>query len=229
MRDVSVIGAIVGASDVLMVLTAGSFWLAYRRARRGDARSLVPELAVGVALLWGALWVWFPPLAVLRLAPPPGGQVLAIVSIIAGFAALLFVPAVRAYLGTADLSAFVWMGPWRIVYGAALLLIGIMGGLPAAFFWSAGIGDVLVGAWAITILFRKATVRSTELTLWNAAGLADLLHVLALGAANLRPFYLANPDMPPLNLLPLVGVPLFVGMHILCLWALTRRAGVKHA
>jgi hypothetical protein len=51
----------------------------------------------------------------------------------------------------------------------------------------------------------------------------DLAHVLVLGAINLRPFYLANPDIAPLNLLPLAGVPVFLALHGMTLWGIAAR------
>jgi hypothetical protein len=46
------------------------------------------------------------------------------------------------------------------------------------------------------------------------------------GALNLRGFYLANPNVPLLGLLPLVGVPAFIAVHIMTLWALYARRSV---
>jgi hypothetical protein len=78
------------------------------------------------------------------------------------------------------------------------------------------------------ILLRRKSVTEREIFLWNAVGLVDLSHVLALGALNLRGFYLAYPIISPLNLLPLVGVPLFLALHVLALWGLwSRRAALK--
>jgi hypothetical protein len=175
-----------------------------------------------VSALWGAAWIWSPSLAAFRLAPPPGGQVLAIAGVLAGWLSLLLLPGVRAYFRSADLTKLVALSPWRIVYGFALLTLGRYGGIPAAFYISAGIGDILVGLWGVSILARRPTVSTREVTAWNIAGIVDFTHVLVLGAINLRPFYLANPDVPPLNMLPLVGVPIFFAMHILTLWALMR-------
>jgi hypothetical protein len=66
-------------------------------------------------------------------------------------------------------------------------------------------------------------VTQRELIAWNALGLIDLLHVIMLAAIHLRPFFLAQPDLPTLNLLPLVGVPVFIALHVLTLWGLFAR------
>jgi hypothetical protein len=215
--------AITSAVDASMVVTLIATWLVLVWARRDGIGRLGLAVPIILAALWGAAWIWFPPLAALRLAPPPGGQVLAIFGVLAGWVGLLLIPSVRTYFRTAEASRFVALGPWRIVYGAGLLALGASGGIPAAFYVSAGIGDILVGLWSLSILSRRSSVSTREVTAWNIAGVMDFTHVLALGAINLRPFYLANPDVPSLNMLPLVGVPIFFAMHILALWGLSRR------
>lgn len=113
-----------------------------------------------------------------------------------------------------DVTALVDLSIWRVVYGAALLAIGVLGGLPSEFFWSAATGDIVVGLWGLGIMQRKPAVSTREVIFWNVAGLLDLVHVLALGAIYLRGFYLGNPDVARLNLLPLVGVPLLLSLHL---------------
>jgi hypothetical protein len=223
------LGLLARITDVLAVISVLSVWVLLRRARRDGAGPLTFGVALLAALGWGALWIWYPPLAAFRLAPPPGGQVMAIAGVLLGLVALLLLPSVRRYARTADLFAFAALGFWRVIFGAMLWIIGALGGLPLAFYASAGAGDILVGVWGLSILARKPSVSIRELTLWNAAGLADLLHVLALGAVHLRPFYLSHPDVPTLNLLPLVGVPLFIALHIYALWGLAQRTRTARA
>jgi hypothetical protein len=223
MSDLAMLRLISITTDVLMLVTLASFWWVLWQARRSGPSPVALAVPFLLAFVWGAAWTWYPALAAARLAPPPGGQVIAIAAVAAASIGLLLLPRVRQYFRTADLAKLTWLGPWRIVYGAGLLLMGTSGGLPAAFFWSAGIGDIFIGLWSLWLLPRRATVTTTELTLWNLFGLADLLHVLAIGAVTLRPFYLGNPDIPTLNLLPLVGVPLFIALHVLSLWALAQR------
>jgi hypothetical protein len=45
-----------------------------------------------------------------------------------------------------------------------------------------------------------------------------------LGATFCGGFYQAHPDVTRLNLLPLALVPLFVTVHVVTLWSLTRRS-----
>ncbi len=215
--------ALTSAVDVFMMVTLVSAWMVFVWARRDGVGRLGLAAPLLVAGLWGAAWIWLPPLAAARLSPPPGGQVLAIFGALAGWMALLSVPGVRTYFRTVDASKLVALGPWRIFYGTGLLVLGSSGGLPAAFYISVGVGDILVGLWSLSILQRRSSVATRELVAWNIVGAADLVHALALGAANLRPFYLANPDVPSLNMLPLVGVPLFLALHVLTLWGLWHR------
>ncbi len=104
-----------------------------------------------------------------------------------------------------------------------LLILGILGGLPPAFYWSAAAGDIFVGLWALMIVLRKLHVTRRELIAWNLIGMADLAHVLPLGALNLGAFYAANSAVQPLNLLPLVGVPVFLALQAMSLWGLLAR------
>jgi hypothetical protein len=76
----------------------------------------------------------------------------------------------------------------------------------------------------------RNTPRSrTVLFAWNALGLADLVLAIARGALSLLPFYAANPTVAPQNLLPLVGVPLFIALHIWMIWGLLNRANEPRA
>jgi hypothetical protein len=217
MADIPLITTIITATDILMPVTMLAIALTFRAANPGTSGARILSGLTLAALAWGALWMLFPPLTALRLAPPPSGQVLAILGVVVTFIAFRFTPAMRTYWQTADLEKLVWNGPWRAVYGSALLVIGLSGGLPNEFVWSAAAGDIAVGLWAIAILMRDANVKRGEILGWNILGALDLFHVLALGAVYLRPFYLANPDIPLLNLLPLAGVPVLLAAHVMTL------------
>jgi hypothetical protein len=211
------IQALVLATDLLMPFTVLSIWWTVHRARREGLSGVMIAAALALALVWGAMWSFYPPLAALRFLPPPGGQAGAILGLIVGLNLLRFFPSVRTMFRTIDIQRLVDLGIWRLIYGTALLVIGLQGGLPPEFFWSAAFGDILVGLWAITIMTRRPNVSRREVTLWNVTGLLDLLHVLALGALYLPPFYTSQPNIAPLNLLPLVGVPMLLVLHIMTL------------
>jgi hypothetical protein len=211
------------ATDLLMPVTMLSVWLTLRWAGASKTALFVFAPALVAVLVWGALWAYLPSMAALRVLPPPRGQAGAILTVVLTFTALLFLPPVRHFFRTARLERLVTLGVWRMVYGAVLLMMGVLDGLPPAFFWSAACGDIAVGLWALTMIARQLDVRQVEVAAWNGIGLVDLAHVLVLGAMNLGPFYLANPGVPLLNLLPLAGVPVFLAIHIMTLWAIMVR------
>lgn len=218
-----VVATLVATIDLLMPVTFATVWWTFWRSRIDGPSG--PWLAVPLvlALGWGALWSFVPALAALRLAPPPGGQAGAILALLASLFGLLLLPATRAFFRQARLETLVWVGPWRIVYGALLMAIGLNGGLPGGFFWSVAIGDIAVGVWACVILARGGRPSTANLVAWNLVGMADLTHALVLGAIHLRPFFLANPEVPALNLLPLAGVPVYLAIHVLTLWGVWKR------
>jgi hypothetical protein len=208
------LSTLVWITDLLTPLTVFSVWLTLRRA---DSTSFSPRLLAVpllLVLLWGALWTWWPTLAAMRFAPPPFSQAGAILSVIVSLNLLRFIPRVRQMFQTINVQRLVDLGVWRVVYGSILLLIGLQNGLPPEFFWSAAAGDIFVGLWAITIIFQRPNVSLREILAWNVVGLLDLLHVLFLGVLYLANFYASHPDVPVLNLLPLVGVPLLLVLHI---------------
>jgi hypothetical protein len=226
MPGYAAISAIVVLTDLLVPITLLTVWLALRRSRVEGPAAGLPALPLGLAFAWGAAWTWVPTMAALRLLPPPAGQAAAILGTVAGLCLLLLTAPVRQFFRSARLLPLVALGPWRIVYGLALLSIGALGGLPAAFFWSAAFGDIAVGLWSLLILSRRQAVTEREILAWNLVGLVDLMHVLVLGAANLRGFYLADLVVSPLNLLPMVGVPVFIALHVLTLWGFWARRGM---
>ena len=217
MANIPLITNIVTTTDFLMPVTIAAIAFTFHAANPDTSGArILGGLSLAV-LAWGALWVWFPPLAEIRFAPPPFGQILGILGVVLTFIAFRFTAPMRAYWQSAKLETLTWNGPWRAVYGLALLAIGLGGGLPTEFFWSAAVGDIAVGIWAIAILARGTSVKRGEIVGWNILGALDLFHVLVLGAIFLRPFYLANPEIQFLNLLPLAGVPLLLVTHIMTL------------
>jgi hypothetical protein len=220
MASPALLQTIITLSDLLTAAALMTVWIALVRNRRDGAGTLAIAGMVLIALGWAALWAWYPPLSAMRLNPPPGGQVAAILTLVVGLPALLVFGTVRRLFASINPASLVVLGPWRIVFGSILWVLGALGGLPKAFFLTAGLGDIVVGLWAIAILTRRTSARPGEVIAWNIVGLVDLLHVLVLAAINLRPFYLNQPAIPPANLLPLVGVPTFIAIHVMTLWAI---------
>jgi hypothetical protein len=182
-------------------------------------------------LLWGAAWSYVPSLAATRLAPPPLGQVGVILAALAVAVLFWLSPHVRRRTGAFDAAPLLQMAVWRAVFGMSVLAVGVAGGLPPTFFWSVGLGDLAVGLIGCGLLIAPRTMQRRFFVAWNMIGIADLSHVLILGAITLVPFFVENPDLPFVNLLPLTGVPLLLSLHILGLrfqrgrYAASRPAG----
>jgi hypothetical protein len=211
---VTAISMIVLATDIMMPITVFSIgWTVLRARRQGPSAALI-FIILAATLLWGAAWSWFPALAAFRFLPPPAGQAGAILGLIVALNMLRFAPSVRQMFQSIAMTRLIDLGVWRLIYGAALLAIGLLGGLPSEFFISAALGDIFVGLWAIMMMVRRPNISTREVIAWNMVGLLDLAHVLVLGALYLRGFYLTHSDVAPLNLLPLVGVPLLLVIHI---------------
>lgn len=160
--------------------------------------------------------------------PPPG------VALILTAAILLIIwlspgarEAVRG-IGIAPLVAFHLI---RILAGAYFLVLYENGALPGAFAIPAGWGDIAVGLTALLVLKWCIPLRSRRqragLLVWNAAGLIDIVGVLANGARLL----LGDPGIGrlfealPLALLPTFVVPIVLVSHVLLFaWARPHQA-----
>lgn len=186
------------------------------RAKGEGVSSTALLSVVALATAFGLMNAWFPPVAALRdqfaFAQPV--MVISLVSILlfAGFGARG-----RSYFQTAQLQPLIALHGWRLLFGTLLLITGLIGGLPPEFFWSVALGDIGVGLWAISIWQREKPASQTELKLWSAVGLADLLHLLPRAIITLPPFYEAHPDLFRPILLPLLGVPILIALHLLLL------------
>ena len=229
MNSIEFANLVVRITDIAMPITTLSIYILIITAEKNRNLSKFAAIPISLSLVWAGLWAWWPPLASIRFQSWPPGQGVAILAVDLALVSLLLFKPVQQYFKTANLKVFVWLGPWRIFYGFSLLVIGWYGGLPPAFFWSAGFGDVAVGLWSLSILARGEFVSHREVTLWNIFGLADLAHVLVLGAISLVPFFLLHPEFVPPTLLPIAGVPMLIAMHVYCLWVLTfqKQANVK--
>jgi hypothetical protein len=206
---------IASATDLLTPITLATIWVVVSRNQASGAGKALSALALIAVACFASAMAWYPPLAAIRIEPAPGAQVF----LVAGVAflmplILLALPPSRAFLANVDPLSVTRLGIWRAVFGSLILAMGLAGGLPPGFFRTVALGDIAVGLWAIWIVTRKHRVSNRHLLAWNMAGLLDLLHVIPLAVLVLRPFILANPDLPTLNLLPLAGVPMFIALHI---------------
>lgn len=114
----------------------------------------------------------------------------------------------------------------RVAAGAYFLVLYRRGELPGEFALVAGWGDIAVGLGALavtmTCLPARTRVQRAGLLFWNAAGLVDILGVLANGIRLLaRDAALGEPFTSlPLAMLPTFVVPMVIVTHVLLFgWA----------
>lgn len=168
------------------------------------------------AALIGFANAYAPPLVALREALPVAQPIMifAIIGLLLGFA---LPHAGKIALDQVNARRIIAFHGWRLVFGSLLLVAGLLGALPPGFFLSVAIGDMVAGIWAISIWRRQGPVSKRELILWSLIGLADLLHVLPRAFLTLPPFYTENPDVFRPVMLPLLGVPMLIALHIILL------------
>jgi hypothetical protein len=142
-------------------------------------------------------------------------------------AALYFTwPALTRAVDALGLHRLTLMHIWRIPAAALFFWYGLQGALPTLFWVVAGVGDLLAGAYAATLLWRPATPQLYRRI--HLFGFADFVSAVGLG---LTFTLLQDPKMVLLTTLPMALVPLFgVGLsgasHIVALsWIAGRARG----
>lgn len=117
---------------------------------------------------------------------------------------------------------------FRMLDGAAFLIIMGLGHLPALFALPAGIGDIAAGLAAPLAARGLERGAGPRAALWfNAFGVTDLVVALTLGAVTAYQLIHVTPSGAPISELPLalvptVGVPLLLAVHITSVSALAR-------
>ncbi len=134
-------------------------------------------------------------------------------------------PSLRAWVATLDLAWVVGAQTWRVI-GVVFLMLWGLGDLPSVFALTAGLGDLAVGVFALSVVLaierRSAGWQARTRTLIYV-GMADF--VAAFGTAILSgdgfPLRLAGEALPllmqslPMAMIPAFGVPLFIILHII--------------
>jgi hypothetical protein len=132
------------------------------------------------------------------------------------------VPPARRAVDAIGLRRLTLFHAWRIPAGALFLFYGARRELPLPFALIAGVGDILAGALALTLLEGPATPQ--RLRRIHRLGFADFISAVGTG---LTFTLMGNPLMRTLTKLPMALIPLFgVGLsgasHIVALNALRR-------
>jgi hypothetical protein len=152
---------------------------------------------------------------------------------VAGFLGLLLalrrIPVVsRSLTAPGMMSRLELPHAFRMMDGAAFLIIMALGHLPPLFALPAGLGDIAAGIAAPLAARRLARGDGRRAAWWfNAFGMTDLIVALALGAVTAYQLIHVAPSGAPISELPLalvptVGVPLLLAAHITSVSGLTR-------
>jgi hypothetical protein len=115
--------------------------------------------------------------------------------------------------------------------GLIFLLLYAAGRLPAIFAWPAGVGDVLVGVFALTVAAayaRESPNAAGRVRAWNLLGIADLTVAVTTGfLSSPSPLQMFAFDAPnelisafPLVMIPVFLVPLSILLHLASLYKL---------
>lgn len=167
-------------------------------------------LAVVLAAQTGAL-------AALGRAFMPGYAVLVALGIALPVAAYLVLPGVRRAVDAIGLHRLTLFHIWRIPAALLFFYFGLRGELPPLFWLLAGVGDLLAGLFAASMLWRPRTAANYRAV--HRFGFADFLVAVGTGLAFTL---LHDPRMALLTSLPMALIPLFgVGLsgasHIVAL------------
>jgi hypothetical protein len=119
--------------------------------------------------------------------------------------------------------------------GIVFVIAMLLGKLPALFAVPAGLGDIAVGIATPWVAHKVRRSSHAKPLIWfTLLGITDLVSALTLGAltgflqiVHVHPSATLNADLP-LAVIPTVGVPLLLVMHLTSLRVLLRdRAGVE--
>jgi hypothetical protein len=131
-------------------------------------------------------------------------------------------PVSRAVSGPNAVRLLSWPHVFRVA-GVALVISMWLGHLPALFAIPAGLGDIAVGVAEPLLTRRFQTGHTRRATLWfNILGLVDLVTAMALGGLTAYGIVHVSPansalSQLPLALIPSVGVPTLLALHVVTL------------
>lgn len=153
----------------------------------------------------------------------PGYALLVALGITLPTVAYFTLPAVRLAVDRIGVHPLTLMHAWRIPAALLFFYYGLQAQLPTPFWVLAGVGDLLAGAYALTIVGR--TRPDAHYRRIHRFGFADF--VVAVGTG-LTFTLIGDPKMallttPPMALIPLFGVGLSGASHIVALHTLAVR------
>jgi hypothetical protein len=119
-------------------------------------------------------------------------------------------------------SILIAVQTYRIA-GIAFLWGMTQGLLDPAFAIPAGVGDILIGVTAIPFaifLWRGYSWSKYAVVVWSVLGIADLVNAVTLGVITNPDFSTSTMATFPWILVPTVGVPLALALHVMTLYRL---------
>ena len=134
---------------------------------------------------------------------------------------------VRTLSLSLDLRLLTAMQGWRII-GAMVLVLMSLGLLPGIFAWPAGIGDLIVGAYApfvVLAISRRSPGWHNHVVLLNLLGLLDFVGAIGGGVlSGSAPLGILRGNVTsdlmlalPLSMIPTFAVPFWIVLHIISL------------
>ena len=221
-------------AGIIAILAATCVVLYGGAMQAGLGRRRAALLAAGAAAVLGG---WFTASAVIadhgwyhtRLGHGVPWMPVAVVGFLGLLLALRRIPVVARALAAPGMTSRLELPhSFRAVDGVAFLLIMALGHLPALFALPAGLGDIAAGIAAPLVARKLAQGTGRRTALWfNAFGMTDLIVALTLGAVVAYQLIHITPSGAPISELPLavvptVGVPLLLAVHITSVTALVR-------
>jgi hypothetical protein len=183
-----------------------------------------------VIVAWAALSLMLNVFGVFTQHPdkPPLALLISVIGVpLVLLIAYAFSTKVRRLALGLDLRLLTAMQAWRII-GVMFLVLMSFGFLPGTFAWPAGLGDLLVGAYApfvVLALSRRTPGWHRHVVLLNVLGLLDFVGAIGGGVLSGRsPLGLLRGDVTtdimqelPLSMIPTFAVPFWIVLHILSL------------
>jgi hypothetical protein len=183
-----------------------------------------------VVIAWAALSLLLNVLGVFTAHPdqPPFALLTAIIGPpIVFLSAYAFSANVRTLSLRLDLRLLTAMQGWRVI-GAMFLILMAFGLLPGTFAWPAGLGDLIVGAYApfvVLAIARRTPGWHTHVVLLNVLGLLDFVGAVGGGVlSGSSPIGILRGDVTtdillelPLSMIPTFAVPCWIVLHIISL------------
>lgn len=183
-----------------------------------------------VVIAWAGLSFTLSALGVFATQPdkPPLPLLISVVGPpILFFLAYSSSPKVRTVSLGLDLRLLTAMQAWRLI-GAVFLVLMWFGLLPGTFAWPAGIGDMIVGAYApfvVLAVARRTPSWKKQVVLLNVLGLLDFVGAIGGGVLSGRsPIGIFRGEVTsdimqelPLSIIPTFGVPFWIILHIVSL------------